>query len=221
MPLTLQKLLASSAKSAIPFLDDVVNVEWGPLRWTGEMQEFSDNLVTQGEDEAAALAGLRVKLVEAARHVAELVAMGDDADPAEVADAHRVDRELSNEIDRRERALDKGGKGFVRKALSDLIIGWDLMDGDKPYPTDEQSLARLSDAFLRVVFLGLSIENQADPTKGPSSSEPSNIPSSTQTPRSQSGSGSSKQRVRSESRHSSSTKGRTKRASTPSGGRGR
>jgi hypothetical protein len=46
------------------------------------------------------------------------------------------------------------------------------MEGRKPLKTDRETIDRLPDVFLRILFLSLARENQPDPPKAPTSPEP-------------------------------------------------
>lgn len=92
----------------------------------------------------------------------------DRADIAEMEAAGDADGVLRirSQIARRDRRT-------VRTFLSALLVSWDVMDGRKPYPTDEVSLAKLPDDFLQTAFMSLYGENAMDPQKAPSSNGPS------------------------------------------------
>jgi hypothetical protein len=70
----------------------------------------------------------------------------------------------------RARQADRRG---VRAFLAALLVSWDVMDGKRPYPTDEASLEKLDPDFLAAAFMSLGSENEADPQKPDPSVEPS------------------------------------------------
>jgi hypothetical protein len=86
----------------------------------------------------------------------------DDLAAAESAENAREAQSIRARIERRDQRA-------VRTLLATLIVSWDLMDGDEPYPTDDEHLIKLPPAFLREAFRAISGENQVDPPKAPGS----------------------------------------------------
>lgn len=112
-----------------------------------------------------------------------------------IAELEETEESEANRLLAQARQIDRRG---VRRFLSQLLVSWDVMDGKKPYPTDEEALLRLDPDFLGRAFLALGEENKADPTKpAPSDaiSEPKGKPA-----RSRRGSPSSGERTTSGSR---------------------
>jgi hypothetical protein len=150
MPITLEKLFSATVSSSFEYMGETVNMEWAPSRYTGEMWDLAEKIQND---------------LDAARD--EIAAI-----EGETPDATR-DR---NRILQRTRQIDRHG---VRRFMSALLVSWDVLDGKKPYPTDEESLAKLDPDFLDIAFLSLVSENAADPTKPDPShdiSEPKGYP---------------------------------------------
>lgn len=103
--------------------------------------------------------------------LAEQMDRDQDEDKAELADMVEAGdndgvKRLLAEIQHRDRQT-------VRRFLAALLVEWDVMDGRKPFPTDEAALAKLPPEFLSAVFREISSENRADPPKPERSDEPS------------------------------------------------
>lgn len=218
MPITLDKLFSRTVSTSFPFMDEVVNVTFAPDRVTGEMYELAAQLEADSEGDTEEIAALREALAETTATVEKLAAA---AEP----DAERL-AELQAEADAatvalrsREIALDQRSKKSIRDMLATLLVGWDVLGADgQPIGTDLPVLNTLPDLFLTTVFLSLNGENLPDPQNAPPSDEPSNT--GKDSARSRSGTSSSPRRARSVSPRSSSTNGRTARATTPSGAGG-
>ena len=200
MPITLEKLFSPTVESSFPILGEVVHVTWSPWRYTGEMQELAERLGAEDRAEAEALEELREEQAEA------------DEDRAV---------QIAGEISRREQVRGYRESDAIRAFLSTLIVSWDVMDGRKPFATDLVSLKRLPDQFIRIVFLSLGIENQPDPTKAPSSDEPSGTAPNRGSGRSRTGTSSSGRPATTAARRGTSMNGRSGRATTRSGAPGR
>jgi hypothetical protein len=215
MPLTLKKLMSLSLPASFPFMGDTVNMTYSPARYTGEMQDLAAALVNENDDTREEIERLRERAEELA---SEAKALEEGSDEAK---ALRDEAEtLYDRIGTLEVALDSRQRTMIREHLATLLLSWDVLGDDgKPLPTDIATLKTLPDFFLRIAYLNLRAENSADPQKAPSSenessTEKGSAPSLT-------GTGSSPQPEPSESPRSSSTNGRTARASTRSGASGR
>lgn len=174
MPITLEKLLSPTAETSFEFMGETVTVTFAPMRYTGEMQDFSQRLSEEETAEQARITELR----EEATTVLAEAGKGKEAQALAAARA----AELRGDADDRERKMDLRDRKALRDALASngnadggppgLLVSWDVMEGRKPLKTDRATLDRLPDIFLRVVFLSLARENQPDPPKAPTSEGP-------------------------------------------------
>lgn len=163
MPLTLEKLRSRTLPFELEVMGEPVIGTWAPARYSGEMDELAADLVEENEgadDEAASLEAEAIEL--------ELAGNVQGAELKRRA----IRRVLKSKTRRDMRHL--------RALLSTILVAWDLMDGEKPYPTDEASLRKLPDFFVTAVFLAISAENRVDPTKAPNSPDLSNTPGSSE-----------------------------------------
>lgn len=219
MPITLEKLFSPTAKVEFEFLDETVHVTFAPFRYTGEMQDMADKLSADSDAAREEIVALRAQAEDAQKRWKALQAE-PDRDEEQIRAIRRMASESYAEIEKRENKLTVLERTLIRRFLSELLVTWDVMVAPKqPHPTDEESLKKLPDAFLLVVFTKIVGENQPDPTNAPPSDDSSSTEkSSAQSP---AGTSSSPRRERSGSPRSSSTNGRTPRAGTRSGGGGR
>ncbi len=219
MPITLEKLFSPTAKVEFEFLDEIIHVTFAPFRYTGEMQDMADKMTAETDTVRDELVALRAQAADATKR-ADALDESPERDEAQVLAIRAMANETYAEIEKREAKLTVKERSLIRRFLSELLVTWDvLMPDGKPHPTDEASLKKLPDAFLLVVFLKLVGENQPDPTNAPGSDDSSTTEKSSA--RSRPGTNTSRPPAPSGSRHSSSTKGRTARAGTRSGGGGR
>lgn len=174
MPLQLAQLFSATLHVSVTIppemtggVEESIDVEWAPARYTGEMDELASEIAEMESDGKA--------------EVQEL----EDAGQKEAAFA------LVATINRRI-------VRSTRRLLSQIVVGWDLMDGKKPHPTDLEGLLKLPDAFVMLVFQGISEGNQVDPPKAPGSSDTS-VPGASSA-RSRRGTSSSKRPTTSASR---------------------
>jgi len=219
MPITLAKLFSPTVPLSFRFLDETVNVHFFPMRINGEMQELAEQLtgemqISRDELEAfrdeAASADARADQLEAEPEHDE-AAVQDLRDQAMVARGKAVSSEVK---------LNTQNRAAIRRTLAWLLASWDVLGDDGiPIGTDLETLNGLPDLFLQAVFLSLTAENAPDPTNAPPSDEPS--ATETSSAPSPTGTSSSPPPAPSASRRSSSTSGRTPRATTRSGARGR
>lgn len=145
--------------------------------------------------------------------LAEQLTADEEADNAKIEELRAAGKTAQAErivqkADRRERRQ-------VRRLLSELLVSWDVMDGDEPFPTDLEHMNRLPYIFCATAFLALSRENSPDPQKAPtsdgfSSTEESSAPSP-------GGTSSSEPATISASPSTSSTNGHDPSASIPVG----
>lgn len=202
MPLTLQKLFNQTLPAEFEILGETVHFEWAPARYTGEMDEIAENLIAQND----AAADEEEALDSEARELRE---EGQTAAADKKAKA----------ADRIRKARERRDMRHLRTLLAQVLVSWDLMDGDVPLPIDEEHLRRLPDSFVTAVFVSLSAENRADPTKAPSSPASSSTTASSEP--SPTGTGFSELPTTSESRPGNSTNGHSPSESIPSGAAGR
>jgi hypothetical protein len=120
----------------------------------------------------------------------------ENADKVKIAELRAAgDRTGADALQRR---INRRNTQRVREYLAALIVTWDVMDGDVPYPTDIASLKKLPDVFLLECFRTLGEENQPDPPKARDSDDTS-VPKASSA-RSQRGTRSSRARTTSASR---------------------
>lgn len=220
MPITLKKLFSPTARSSFDFLDETVNVVWAPFKYTGEMQDLAEKLIEESAQDRGEIDQLR-KEADAATAEAARLRAGPDVDVLRVAVLEAEAAAAMDQVNTREVRLDSRDKRALRRTLSGLLVSWDVLDEDrKPIPTDEATLAKLPDAFLQVLFMNMARENQPDPTKAPASDAQSDT-GRTISEQSPTGTTTSRPRARSASPRLSSTRGRSERATTRSGARGR
>lgn len=215
MPITLEKLFSGTRTIEFPFMGETVHVTYVPLRWTGEMQELAAKAASDSDSEREEIKALRERAEAIASEAKALDEGSDDAARlfAEASDAYES-------IATRELQLDTAEKALIREHLSVLMTDWDVLLADGTHhPHDVESLKKLPDVFLRIAYVALGSENQADPPKAPSSSDESDTEKASAP--SPSGTSSSPRPGRSASRRSSSTNGPTEPAITPSGAAGR
>ncbi len=220
MPITLAKLFSHTTTASFEFMGETVSVTWAPYRYTGEMQELSEKLIDENDEDRAAIKAMREEAEVAANEATALSETGETPDPEVVSALRAKAFQLFDEISTREVHLDGREKHTIRDHLSKLIVTWDVLDEHgKPLAHDVATLKQLPDPFLRACYLNLANENRPDPTNAPKSDAPSGT-EETSAP-SPTGSSSSSRPGRSASRRSSSTSARPEPATTRSGGVGR
>ncbi len=220
MPLTLDKLFSRTVVSTLKWEGETVRLVWAPTRYTGAMD---DQAAALGEDSEKASTAVAAVLDEAEADAAALLEAIEDGASASAraaieATADGIRASAQEAADALRRIEDRKTDHLIRANLAELLVSWDLMDGKRPLPINEETLSRLPPIFVRAVFAALAEENQPDPQNAPSSNDGQPTPNSAP---SRPGSASSKPRTISGSRRGTSNNGRTPSATTRSGGGGR
>jgi hypothetical protein len=175
MPISLEKLLSPTAATSFEFMGETVNVTFAPYRYTGEMQELAERLSDEETADAATIADLREQ-ADTVDRGGEQGREGAGPRPgSRRSELRGKAEELAVKVDRRARkklrdVLATNGDGAGGPA--GLLVAWDVMEGRKPLKTDRETIDRLPDVFLRVLFLSLARENQPDPPKAPTPTSP-------------------------------------------------
>lgn len=201
MPLTLQKLRSRTLPFELEVMGEPVIGTWAPARYSGEMDELANDLVDENDAAGDEAASLEVEAIEAE--------LGGDVQGA------ALKRRAAKRIEKQRARRDMR---HLRTLLSTILVTWDLMDGEKPYATDEASLRRLPDFFVQAVFLAISAENRADP-KAPANSPVSSSTTESSEP-SPTGTSSSEAPITSESLPGTSSPDSTAPEATQSGDAG-
>ncbi|HEY8818411.1 MAG TPA: hypothetical protein VIM25_06290 [Candidatus Limnocylindrales bacterium] len=104
-----------------------------------------------------------------ARYTGEMADLAEKLDADIEATQAEIDEAVAEEDGRKAMRLriraQQLDRKTVRRFLSALLVSWDVLDGKKPFPTDEASLAKLDPSFLAAAFTSLGEENRPDPTR--------------------------------------------------------
>jgi hypothetical protein len=103
--------------------------------------------------------------------LAEALSEEEDRERAEVARLRENGDTAA--ADKMAQKLQRQDRRNVRKILATIIVTWDLLDGVEPFPTDEEHLAKLPDAFNEAVFKAITEGNHVDPRKARDSGDTS------------------------------------------------
>lgn len=100
----------------------------------------------------------------AVRMSAEMTA--DKARVVELREAGETD-----EADTLARKIERDDAATARRFVTQLLVTWDVLDGEDPLPITEESLKRLPTFFVIATFNAMSEENTVDPQNAPDSAD--------------------------------------------------